>query len=492
MKISQSQLEQYLSKAAWILKGPVDASDFKSYIFPLLFFKRISDVYDEEYEIALKESGNDKEYASLKEFHRFIIPKDCHWKDVRNTTTNVGLKIENSLRGIEKANIETLYEIFGDTQWGNKDKLPDFLLTNLIEHFSQYNLSNKNVNQDVLGQANEYLIKHFADITNKKAGEFYTPRSVTCLLNKIIDPQENESIYDPACGTGGMLLESINHLKKNKKNYKTIKMYGQEKNLTSNSIARINMFMHNVEDFNVKKGDTLKNPAFFDGDILKQFDCVIANPPFSLKNWGKENWLNDPYGRNLTGINLNENADMAWVQHMIASMNKNGRMVVVLPRGILSRQGSEKKIREQLIKKDLLETVICLGLNIFYGTQLAPCILVFRNNKKKTERKKIYFINAINEIKIGRSQNFLEDENINNIFEAYKSKKNIDKFFSVVDLDEIIKNDFNLNINLYINDESHIENIDSHSLALSKFKKTWKENQEIESNFTKIFNRFIL
>ena len=343
-----------------------------------------------------------------------------------------------------------------------------------------------------MGQANEYLIKHFADITNKKAGEFYTPRSVTCLLNKIIDPQENESIYDPACGTGGMLLESINHLKKNKKNYKTIKMYGQEKNLTSNSIARINMFMHNVEDFNVKKGDTLKNPAFFDGDILKQFDCVIANPPFSLKNWGKENWLNDPYGRNLTGINLNENADMAWVQHMIASMNKNGRMVVVLPRGILSRQGSEKKIREQLIKKDLLETVICLGLNIFYGTQLAPCILVFRNNKKKTDRKKIYFINAINEIKIGRSQNFLEDENINNIFEAYKSKKNIDKFFSVVDLDEIIKNDFNLNINLYINDESHIENIDSHSLALSKFKKTWKENQEIESNFTKIFNRFIL
>ena len=214
MKINQCQLEQYLSKAAWILKGPVDASDFKSYIFPLLFFKRISDVYDEEYEIALKESGNDKEYASLKEFHRFIIPKDCHWKDVRETSVNVGVRIQYAIREIESANRKYFDGIFGDVQWSNKEKLSDELLNNLIDHFSQYNLSNLSVSPDILGDAYEYLIKHFADLTNKKAGEFYTPRSVVSLMVKILDPKENESIYDPACGTGGMLIESLDYLKK--------------------------------------------------------------------------------------------------------------------------------------------------------------------------------------------------------------------------------------------------------------------------------------
>ena len=211
-ELTLSQLEQYLSKAAWILKGPVDASDYKAYIFPLLFFKRISDVYDEEYQNALEESGNDKEYASLKEFHRFEIPKDCHWKDIRETTVNVGSKIQNAFREIESSNQEYLYGIFGDVQWSNKEKLSDELLNNLIEHFSQYNLSNSAVSADILGQAYEYLIKHFADLTNKKAGEFYTPRSVIHLMTLILDPKENESIYDPACGTGGMLIECLEYL----------------------------------------------------------------------------------------------------------------------------------------------------------------------------------------------------------------------------------------------------------------------------------------
>ena len=196
IELTISQLEQYLSKAAWILKGPVDASDYKAYIFPLLFFKRISDVYDEEFLNALEESGNDKEYASLKEFHRFEIPKDCHWKDIRETTVNVGSKIQNAFREIESSNQENLYGIFGDVQWSNKEKLSDELLNNLIEHFSQYNLSNSMVSADILGQAYEYLIKHFADLTNKKAGEFYTPRSVIHLMTLILDPKENESIYE--------------------------------------------------------------------------------------------------------------------------------------------------------------------------------------------------------------------------------------------------------------------------------------------------------
>ena len=294
-KITLSQLEQYLSKAAWILKGPVDASDFKVYIFPLLFFKRISDVYDEEYVQALEESDGDMEYASLPEFHRFEVPKNCHWKDVRETTTHVGLKIEKALREIEKANQRYLYGIFGDAQWSNKNKLSDKLLIDLVEHFSQYTLGNENVNPDMLGQAYEYLIKHFADLTNKKAGEFYTPRSVVHLLGLILDPKESESVYDPACGTGGMLLECVDHLKNKKKDYRTLKLYGQEKNLTSSSIARMNMFLHGMEEFEIHRGDTLRDPAFFAADGLQSFDCVIANPPFSLKDWGAENWANDPY-----------------------------------------------------------------------------------------------------------------------------------------------------------------------------------------------------
>ena len=237
-KISLSQLEQYLSKAAWILKGPVDASDFKVYIFPLLFFKRISDVYDEEYQNALEESQSDEEYAALPEFHRFVIPEGCHWEDVRATTTNVGLAIEKALRGIEQANQEFLYGIFGDAQWSNKNKLSDRLLIDLIEHFSQYLLANSTVEPDMLGQAYEYLIKQFAALTNKKAGEFYTPRSVVHLLGLLLDPSEGESIYDPACGAGGMLLECVDHLKTKQADYRTLKLYGQEKNLTSSSILK--------------------------------------------------------------------------------------------------------------------------------------------------------------------------------------------------------------------------------------------------------------
>jgi type I restriction enzyme M protein len=232
----------------------------------LLFFKRLSDVYDEEYQQALAESDGDEEYASLPEFHRFIIPDGCHWKNVRETTTNIGLSIEKALRGIEQANLQQLYGIFGDAQWSNKNKLSDRLLIDLIEHFSQYTLSNSLVDPDILGQSYEYLIKHFADLTNKKAGEFYTPRSVVHLLGLILDPHQGESIYDPACGTGGMLLECVNHLKSNNEDYRTLKLFGQEKNLTSSSIARMNMFLHGIEDFQIIRGDTLKNPAFFEAD----------------------------------------------------------------------------------------------------------------------------------------------------------------------------------------------------------------------------------
>jgi type I restriction enzyme M protein len=490
IKISLSQLEQYLAKAAWILKGPVDASDFKIYIFPLLFFKRISDVYDEEFRQAVNESNGDTEYASLPEFHRFDIPEGCHWNDVRSTTSNVGLAIEKALRGIEQANQGYLYGIFGDAQWSNKNKLSDRLLIDLIEHFSQYTLSNELIDKDLLGQAYEYLIKHFADLTNKKAGEFYTPRSVVHLLGLILDPHEGESIYDPACGTGGMLLECVQHLAENKEDYRTLKLYGQEKNLTSSSIARMNMFLHGIEDFEIVRGDTLRNPAFFSADGLKTFDCVIANPPFSLTNWGADLWLNDPYGRNLAGVPPQSNGDMAWVQHMIKSMNSTGRMTVVLPHGALFRKGVEGRIRHALLEMDLLEAVIGLGPNIFYGTQLAACVMVFKQNKEAARRGKVLFIDGSEQIRVERAQNFMESEHVQQLFSWYSSFDDVENYVRVSTLNEIKENDFNLNIPLYV--EKVIEdNLPSVEEALADLKQAWEECLQAEEKLKSILKNFI-
>tara|TARA_R100000935_G_scaffold29362_1_gene49654 strand:+ start:6337 stop:7818 length:1482 start_codon:yes stop_codon:yes gene_type:complete len=489
-KLTLSQLEQYLSKAAWILKGPVDASDFKVYIFPLLFFKRISDVYDEEYQQALSDSEGDEDYASLPEFHRFVIPKGCHWNDVRETTTNIGLAIEKALRGIEQANQEYLYGIFGDAQWSNKNKLSDRLLIDLIEHFSQNDLSNSKVDNDLLGQSYEYLIKHFADLTNKKAGEFYTPRSVVHLLGLILDPHEGESIYDPACGTGGMLLECVDHLKDNHEDFRTLKLFGQEKNLTSSSISRMNMFLHGIEDFQIVRGDTLRQPAFFEADGLKTFDCVIANPPFSLKEWGAENWANDPYGRNIAGVPPKGNGDMAWVQHMIKSMNSNGRMTVVLPHGALFRKGAEGKIRKELLKQDLLEAVIGLGPNIFYGTQLAACVIVFKKKKEEHKKDKVLFIDASYQVRVGRAQNYLEPEHVNKIFEWYNDFEDVENYVKVSTQADLKENDYNLNIPLYV--EKIIEdNLPSVEEALADLKEAWKESLIAEEKFKTILKEFL-
>jgi type I restriction enzyme M protein len=333
--ISIDTLESHLWESANILRGPVDAADFKTYIFPLLFFKRLSDVHDEEYSAALEESGGDEEFALFPQNYRFQIPEGCHWRDVRAGATNVGQALQTAMREIERTNQDTLYGIFGDAQWTNKERLPDSLLRDLIEHFSRINLGNQATKSDILGDAYEYLIKKFADATNKKAGEFYTPRSVVRLMVNILDPREGESIYDPACGAGGMLLEAIHHVKENHGDDRTLwgKLFGQEKNLTTSAIARMNLFLHGAADFRIVRGDTLRDPAFLSDDYLMTFDCVIANPPFSLEKWGEEVWASDPYGRNFAGMPPAKSGDYAWVQHMIKSMAPvAGRMAVVLPR----------------------------------------------------------------------------------------------------------------------------------------------------------------
>lgn len=488
-KLTLSQLEQYLSKAAWILKGPVDAADFKVYIFPLLFFKRISDVYDEEYQEAIAESEGDKEYAKNAEFHRFIIPDGCHWNDIRTKTKNVGSEIKGAFSQIEKANPDFLTGIFGDAAWTNKDKLSDELLCKLMEHYSQYNLSNSQVEPDILGRAYEYLIKTFADQTNKKAGEFYTPRSVVRLMGLIADAKEGETIYDPACGTAGMLLECLEHVKETGGDPRTLKLYGQEKNLTTSTIARMNMFLHGIEDFHIERGDTLRDPRFFENDQLKQFNIVIANPPFSLKEWGAENW--DPHGRNIAGVPPKGNGDMAWVQHMIKSMNTtNGRVAVVLPHGALFRKGAEAKIRAALLEMDLLDTVIGLGSNIFYGATLAACILIFRTKKKSLKAKRVLFVDASDQVRTGRAQNFLDEVHIEVIYKWYSDWKDVKDHAKVVSLEEVKKNDYNLNIPLYVEKEI-IDDLPSLEEAMADLKVAVTESKAAEQRLKELLKEYL-
>jgi type I restriction enzyme M protein len=485
---SLSQLESHLWESANILRGPVDAADFKTYIFPLLFFKRISDAYDEEFEQALEESGGDRDYAAFPENHRFLIPEGYHWRDVRERTSNVGQTIQRALHEIEKANPNTLFGIFGDAQWANKERFSDALLRDLLEHFSRLDLSNASVKTDVLGQAYEYLIKKFADATKNKAGEFYTPRTVVRLMTNILDPKEGETIYDPACGTGGMLLEAVNHVREAGGSVKLLlgKLYGQEKNLTTSGIARINLFLHGIEDFQIVRGDTLREPAFYVGDRLAQFDCVIANPPFSLERWGEDLWVNDPYGRNFAGVPPRKSGDYAWVQHMISSMAPaTGRMAVVLPHGALFRMGVEGKMRRKILEMDLLEAVIGLGPNLFYGTGLAACILVFRMHKLAERRYRILIVDASKEYRRGRNQNTLESEHVERIYGWYRDFRDVRGVARVVMLDEAAQNDFNLNISLYVEPVVEEETITVEE-AMANLKRSLQEAYAAEDRLKEL------
>lgn len=451
--VSERSIESWLWEAANILRGPVDASDFKAYVFPLLFLKRISDVFDEEREAALAESSGDEEYASLPEQHRFQVPAGSHWSDLRTRTTNVGQAIQRSMREIEKANPNTLYAIFGDVQWSNKDRLSDALLVDLVDHFSQMSLRNASIPSDILGDAYEYLIKKFADLTNKKAGEFYTPRSIVRLMVNILDPRTGETVYDPACGTGGMLLETLHHVREHGGDDRLMlgRLFGQEKNLTTAAIARMNLFLHGAEDFEVVRGDTLRGPAFFSGDRLATFDCVIANPPFSLSSWGEEEWVSDPWGRNFAGTPPKKYGDWAWVQHMITSMApKSGRLAVVLPHGALFRMGAEGKIRSKVLEMDLIEAVIGLGPNLFYGTGLAACIVVARRSKATQREGKVLLVDGSDLFRKGRNQNTLEVEHAASLLAVYETFADIEGRARVVPLDEIEMQGGNLNLAGYI------------------------------------------
>jgi type I restriction enzyme M protein len=482
--MTQKQLEDYLWGAANILRGMIDAADFKQYIFPLLFFKRVSDLWDEEFEVAKEEGGGDLEYAKFAENHRFQIPEGCHWEDVRKRTVDVGAYLQKALHGIETANFEMLHDVFGDAQWTNKRRMSDEKMLDLIEHFSKMNLSIANVPHDIMGDGYEYLIKKFADDSGHTAAEFYTNRTLVKLMTLITDPKPGESVYDPTCGSGGILLNSVLYLKEQKKEYRTLKLYGQELNLITSAIARMNMFMHNIDEFLVVQGDTLDNPQILENDELKKFDVIMANPPYSIKRWSQAKWMNDPYGRNIWGTPPQGCADYAFQQHIMKSLNPElGRCVVLWPHGVLFRD-SESDIRNKMIEGDYVDAVIGLGKNLFYNSSMESCLLICRMNKPKERKGKIIFIDAKEEIRIERSAAYLKPEHIKRIADTYWNFNNIEGFAQVISNKEVLgEQKGNLSIQLYVKQQSQDQEHElEHLLEITK-----SNQKELNSNIDHLF-----
>ena len=483
---SSQKLFNFLYEDCNILRGPINQDEYKSYVTPILFLKRLSDVYDEEHEKALKESGGDEEYASFDENYSFVIPKGCHWNDVRNVTQNVGQAIVKAMSGIERANPDYLsgvFSSFDDANWTDKNKLSDERLKNLIEHMSELKVGNNNYSADVMGDAYEYLIKKFADLSKKNAGEFYTPRTVVKLMVMLLDPQAGDTVYDPACGTGGMLIEAIRHIDNDHMTYG--KIYGQEKNLSTSAIARMNLFLHGAREFKIVQGDTLVDPSFTEGNHLKTFDCVLANPPFSLKHWGAAAFEHDKYGRNIWGSPSDSNADFAWLQHMVVSMDKkHGRVAVVLPQGVLFRTGKDGKMRKKLVDSDLLEAVITLKGGIFYGAGVSACILFLKREKSKNHIGRVCMIDASEIYTPQRAQDYMSEDDIAEVYKLYTDYQDVIERCKIVTLKDIKDKGYTLSTNVYI--EKKPVPITPPSVVRDRYYASYKRAMEYEKRLREL------
>ncbi len=456
-RITIDELKTYLWNSAVLLRSNIDAGAYKQYIFPLLFFKRICDVYDEETQTALEEYGDDIVDFDEEDIHTFIVQEGYHWKNVREVSENVGLAIVNAFHAIEKANIEQLHGVFGDGAWTNKNRLPDALLKDLIDHFSSQTLSIANCPEDELGQGYEYLIKKFADDSGHTAQEFYTNRTVVHLMTEMLEPQSGESIYDPTCGSAGMLISCIAYLKKQGKEWRNVKVYGQEINNLTSAIGRMNLFLHGVQDFTIVNDDTLKNPAFIQNGELQRFDLVLANPPYSIKQWDRAAFESDKYGRNFLGTPPQGRADYAFFQHILASMNKKtGRCAILFPHGVLFRN-EEKEMRKKLVESDMVDCVIGLGPNLFFNAPMEACIVICRTYKEPAKCGKVLFINAVKEVTRKNAQSYLEDHHIEHIASAYKNYADEENYARIASIDEIAERDFSLNIALYVRDGIEVD-----------------------------------
>lgn len=454
-KISQQDLESRLWGAANALRGPVDPGDFKTYVFPVLFWKWISDTWVYEHDEALDAYGDELTDEIEADFHRFVVPEGCLWNEVTKTThAGLGSRVGKALGKIESANVDILANIFGDATWSNEERLPASALVALTNEFNRIPLDPESVSHDALGHAYEYLLKEFAEASGKKAGEFFTPPVVVHLLVGILAPQPGESVYDPACGSGGMLVETINAVTAAGQDGREVRLYGQEVNLTTSAIARMNLAFHRVAASDIKRGDTLRQPQFRDDTTgIRQFDVVLANPPFSLQNWGADTWAADP--RSFCGVPPAKNGDYAWIQHMLASMRpETGRVGVVMPHGVLFRGGAEAKIRECLVRDDRLEAVVGLPTNLFYSTSIPACLLIFKGTKTPVREGHVLFVDGSARFVKGKNQNVMSEDDMNAVLEAYRTGEDPDGDGGVnvrlVPVAQIEANNWDLNIGRYV------------------------------------------
>lgn len=458
-QITLDELESYLWQAAVDLRGQIDAAAYKDYIFPLVFFKRICDVRDEEYANYEKEGG--KEYADMMILESPIqIPEDAHWQTVFNVSENIGQKLVDAFRRIELANpgkeidgrkVGGLEGIFGDKAiWTNKNKMPDAIIRNLLNSFNKLTLSLAACPEDEMGTGYEYLIGQFADDAGHTAQEFYTNRTVVELMAEMLQLKPHESIYDPTCGSGGMLIKSLTHLKSKGEEWRDVKVYGQEINSGTSAIARMNLYLHGIHDFTIVNDDTLERPAYTKGGELQKFNVVLANPPYAIKQWNREAFEHDKWGRNFLGTPPQSRADYAFIQHIIASMDKkDGRCAILLPHGILFRS-DEAEIRRNLVNLDILEAVIGLGHNLFYNSAMISCILVLRSNKDNKRKGKVIFIDAEEDVTRKNAQSYLSDDQIKKILDAYICFEDIHGFAKVAKNQGIIESGSVLSISYYV------------------------------------------
>ena len=493
--ISLDELEKYLWGAAVLLRGQIDATSYKEYIFPLVFFKRICDVYDEAYKDAMILSDGDAEFARADADQRVaIVPLGAHWDDVREVTENIGQALVTALTRIEQANpaqefyghkVGGLSGIFGPKQiWTNKDNMPDRLIADLLEHFSQLKLSLAACPADEMGTGYEYLVGKFADDAGHTAQEFYTNRTVVDLMTEILQPKAGESIYDPTCGSGGMLIKCLTYVRDKGQEWHGMRVYGQELNALTASIARMNLFLHGVEDYSIVNDDTLTSPGFIQNGHLQQFDIVLANPPYSIKQWNRDAFASDKWGRNFLGVPPQGRADYAFFQHILASMkNDTGRCAILFPHGVLFRD-EEKEMREKLVKMDVLECILGLGPNLFFNASMEACVVICNKAKPESRRGRVLFIDAKKDVTRKNAQSYLEPKHITKIADAYKAFDDVEGFCKVATIREIEEHESNLNIANYVIDDSLVSGVAQVNIydAVSEWnKQAAKANEDIVS-----------
>ncbi len=492
--LSISQLEQWLWSAADILRGSIDAADYKQYIFGLLFLKRLSDQFEEEYNQRANKANTD---PNDRNGYDFFVPVQARFPVIaeRAKSSPPALVLNEACAALEEAN-PSLKGVLAGIDFNDENKLGDEknrknLLGSLIAHFERKSLSNAHLTEpDMLGRAYEYLIEKFADDAGKKGGEFYTPRMVARLLVNILRPGEHMRICDPTCGSGGMLIECAHYLERHGKNASLLHLFGQEKNAGTWAICRMNMLLHGLRDARIEKGDTIRDPKLVENGALMQFDRVIANPPFSLDAWGREFALSDPYKRFEYGVPSNIRGDFAFIQHMAATLAPNGMAAVVVPHGILFRSQAEAPIRKKMIEHDWIEAVIGLAPNLFYTTGIRAAIIVLNPGRPAARKNKILMIGASADCQTGTAQNILRTEDVDKIANAYHAFEDIPGYARVVSLEEIAANDYTLSLSIYLPTAAAGESSDLGTL-LSELESLSKRRTAAEKEMHGFIQEFL-